>query len=222
MRILIIEDDPDIADGVATALRREGQYPEIATTGTEGEAIAASQSFGLILLDLMLPGRSGQEVCRALRRMDIRTPIIMMTARDAVPDRVEGLDAGADDYIVKPFAVEELLARIRAVGRRESSRKKDVLVVGEITVDTQAKTVTKAEVPVHLTAREFELLVTMARNPGRVYSREFILENVWNTDEALPNTVNFHMSSLRKKIDPDARYIKTVHGMGYVMESPES
>lgn len=220
MRILIIEDDPDIAQGVATALRREGHQPEIATTGSEGENLALMNSYGAILLDLMLPGRPGDEVCRRLRQADVRTPILMMTARDAVPDRVSGLDAGADDYIVKPFAVDELLARLRAVTRRESQRKRDVIHVGGITVDVAAKTVTVDGKPVHLTAREFDLLATMARNPGRVYTRDFILENIWNNDEALPNTVSFHMSSLRKKVDPGGQYIRTVHGVGYVLESP--
>jgi two-component system, OmpR family, copper resistance phosphate regulon response regulator CusR len=220
VRILIIEDDPDIAQGVATALRREGHHPEVAATGPEGENLALMNSYGAILLDLMLPGRPGDEVCRRLRQADVRTPILMMTARDAVPDRVSGLDAGADDYIVKPFAVDELLARLRAVTRRENQRKRDVIYVGGITVDVAAKTVTVDEKPVHLTAREFDLLATMARNPGRVYTREFILENVWNNDEALPNTVSFHMSSLRKKVDPGGRYIRTVHGLGYVLESP--
>jgi len=220
VRVLIVEDDPDIASGVATALRREGHAPEIAATGPEGETMAMMNSYGLILLDVMLPGKDGMAICKSLRHADIRTPILMLTARDEVKDRVMGLDVGADDYLVKPFALDELLARVRALTRREVRLKKSQIVVGPIEVDTHNKSVTVAGEPVKLTHREFQLLEAMARNPGRVYSREQILESVFQSDEALPNTVNFHMSSLRKKVDPEGRIIRTIHGLGYTMESP--
>jgi len=182
--------------------------------------MAMMNSYGLILLDVMLPGKDGIAVCRSLRHADVRTPILMLTARDEVKDRVMGLDVGADDYLVKPFALDELLARVRALTRREVQLKKSRIVVGPIEVDTHNKSVTVGGEPVKLTHREFQLLEAMARNPGRVYSREQILESVFQSDEALPNTVNFHMSSLRKKVDPEGRIIRTIHGLGYTMESP--
>jgi two-component system copper resistance phosphate regulon response regulator CusR len=192
----------------------------MASTGPEGETMAMMNSYGLILLDVMLPGKDGMAICKSLRHADIRTPILMLTARDEVKDRVMGLDVGADDYLVKPFALDELLARVRALTRREVRLKKSQIVVGPIEVDTHNKSVTVAGEPVKLTHREFQLLEAMARNPGRVYSREQILESVFQSDEALPNTVNFHMSSLRKKVDPEGRIIRTIHGLGYTMESP--
>lgn len=219
MRVLVVEDDPDIASGLELALRRAGYIVDVHNNGPDGENQAFLQSYGAILLDWMLPGKSGAEVCRSLRAAGIKAPILMVTARDEVKDRVKGLDCGADDYLVKPFAIEELLARIRALTRRESTQKTVVLQLGNIQLDTQAKSVTVADQPVHLTHREYALLEALMRNPGRVYSREAILENVWNNDEALPNTVNFHVSSLRRKVDPDSKYIRTLHGFGYVMEN---
>jgi DNA-binding response OmpR family regulator len=219
VRILIIEDDHDIAKGVQLALKREGYHTELAEDGISGEEMAIMGNFGLILLDLMLPGRNGREVCRNLREADISTPILMMTARDEISDRVLGLDAGADDYLVKPFAIEELLARIRALSRREASRKTSELHYGFITLDTNAQSVEVRGEKVQLTHREYELLEALMRNSGRVLSRETIIERVFNSTEALPNTVNFHMSSLRKKVDPESELIQTVHGFGYVLRS---
>ncbi|HMS56185.1 MAG TPA: response regulator transcription factor [Fimbriimonadaceae bacterium] len=217
MRILIVEDDPDISSGIATALNRAGYKTHISETGTDGEDEAMLNAYGLILLDLMLPGKNGREVCRTLRRAGVATPILMITARDAVSDRVEGLDAGADDYLVKPFAIDELLARVRALTRREAKHRSAVLEVGDLKIDTLAQSVHVGGQEVHLTQREFSLLEALARNEGRVLTRKAILERVFNTDEALPNTVNFHMSSLRKKVDPESKLIQTVHGLGYVL-----
>lgn len=219
VRILIIEDDPDIAEGVATALKRAGHQPEIAADGILGESEALLNSYSVILLDLMMPGRGGREVCRNLRSAGVATPILMVTARDDVPDRVEGLNAGADDYLVKPFAIEELLARVNALTRRETVRRASVLCIGDIELDTIAHTAKVRGREVSLTHREYSLLEALLRNQGRVLTRETILEKIFNTDEALPNTVNFHMSSLRKKVDPESKFIQTIHGLGYVARS---
>lgn len=215
MRILIVEDEPDIAEGMEIALRREGYRPEIATNGTDGEEMAMMHSYGAILLDVMLPGKSGTEVCRNLRRCGITTPVLMVTARDQIADKVGGLDLGADDYLVKPFAIEELLARIRAITRREGSRRSGRIEVGPVAIDTVDQTATLNGQIVKLTQREFSLLEALAQNAGRILSRDTILDRVWNTEEALPNTVNFHMKSLRRKIDPEGKLIHTVHGFGY-------
>lgn len=221
MRVLLVEDDPDIAQGVQTALRRAGYEVDWQADGEAGEEAAMINSYGVLLLDWMLPKRSGIEICRTLREMGIATPILMLTARDAVADRVAGLDGGADDYLVKPFSVEELLARVRALARRESAVRSSVLRVADLEIDTKARIVRQAGQVVSLTPRELSLLEALAQNPGRVLTREAILERVWNNDEALPNTVNFHMASLRKKVDPAGRLIRTVHGLGYTLESTE-
>lgn len=215
MRVLIVEDDAEIAEQLAAVLRRHDYRPDVAPDGPAGESAALEGSYGIILLDLMLPGRDGLEVCRRLRQAGVSTPILMLTARDAVPDRVKGLDAGADDYLPKPFSVSELLARMRALRRRESVRRESVLAGGGLELDAVARTVRKDGAEVRLTRREYELLEALMRNAGRVLTREAILERVWNNEEALPNTVNFHLSSLRRKVDPEGRIIRTVHGFGY-------
>jgi len=219
VRILIVEDDPDILAGLETALGRAGHHVETADNGPDGEQRALLHTYGLIVLDWMMPGKDGVSVCRTIRDCGIATPVLMLTARDDVTDRVQGLDAGADDYLVKPFAIEELLARVRALGRRESERRESILYAGDLVIDTLAQTVTGNGTPVHLTRREFELLEALARNRDRVLTRDTILTRVWNNDEALPNTVNFHMSSLRRKIDPEGKLIETVHGFGYRLRS---
>lgn len=221
MRVLIVEDDPDIAEGLMVALRRAHYHPDHAEDGETGQEMALLNSYGVILMDYMLPKKDGRSVIRALRAAGVRTPILMLTARDEVADRVEGLDAGADDYLVKPFSLDELLARIRALGRRESDRREAILYAGDLEIDTLAQTVSRNGEAIHLTRREFELLEALARNRERVLTRDAILTRVWNNDEALPNTVNFHMASLRKKVDPEGRLIKTVHGFGYALKSAE-
>lgn len=219
MRVLLVEDDPDIADGVALALGRAGFVVDIERDGEAGQLAAALNSYGVILLDWMLPKRDGQTICRNLRAMGITTPILMVTARDQVSDRVSGLDTGADDYLVKPFAVEELIARVRALARRESSIRAAKLTAGPYVVDSVAQTASVEGIPVRLTQREFSLLEALVRNPGRTLTREAILQRVWNADETLPNTVNFHMKSLRRKVDPEGKWIQTIHGFGYVLRT---
>lgn len=219
MRVLIVEDEPDIAIGLETALKRQGFHVDWAADGSEGEKQAIEHPFGVILLDVMLPKKDGIQVCRTLRQLGITTPILMLTARDAVDDRVNGLDAGADDYLVKPFALEELLARIRALTRRDAERKASSIPVGDLVVDTLAQSVRRGQDSIHLTKREYELMEALARNKDRVLTREVILARIWNNEDALPNTVNFHMASLRKKVDPDGKLIETVHGFGYTIRS---
>ena len=217
VRILVIEDDPDVADGVATALKRAGYLSEVIYDGYEGETAALMNNYAAILLDWMLPTKDGRLICSTLRSAGITTPILMMTAKDDVPDRVSGLNSGADDYIGKPFAIEELLARIQALIRRDAPIRTSVLNFGTISLDTLAQTVNVSGSDVTLTHREYSLLEALMRNQGRVLSRETILARVFNSDEALPNTVNFHMSSLRKKVDPEGQFIQTVHSFGYVL-----
>ncbi len=219
MRLLVVEDDFDVAEGVSIALKRAGYQVEIAYDGLEGETAALMNSYAAILLDWMLPSKDGMAICQTLRASGIATPILMMTARDEVPDRVAGLNSGADDYLGKPFDVDELLARVQALIRRDSPRRQSVLKFGPIELDSLAQTVKVNDTAVLLTLREFSLLEALMRNQGRVLSREVILTRVFNSDEALPNTVNFHMSSLRKKVDPHGLYIQTVHAVGYVLRS---
>ena len=219
MRILIVEDDPDIAFGLETALKRADYHVDVAMDGVTGEEMAITHHYGVILLDLMLPKKNGREVCRTLRGAGIATPILMLTARDQIDDRVNGLDAGADDYLVKPFAMQELLARIRALGRRESERREAVLYAGDLVIDTLAQTVKRGDDAIHLTRREFQLLEALARNRDRVLTRDAILSRVWNNDEALPNTVHWHRRGVRKKVDPEGTLIQTVHGFGYSIRS---
>ena len=220
MRVLVVEDDEVIAKALGTALAKEGYRATLVGNGPDAVEGATEQSFGAIVLDVMIPGFDGFEVCRRLRRAGVETPILMLTARDAVDDRVTGLDTGADDYLVKPFDVQELLARLRALRRREAAHKADVIEVADLRIDSRAHTVVRAGRKVELTPREFELLEALARNAGRTLTRDAILQRVWNDDRSLPNTVNFHIVSLRRKLDEgyDRKLIHTVHGLGYTLK----
>ncbi len=221
MRVLVVEDDPVISSELVKALTRDGHKVDAALDGEEGLTQAFLNSYGLIILDIMLPKRNGWEVCADLRKSGLETPILMLTAKDEIDDRVKGLDLGADDYLVKPFDLRELKARIRALGRRDSARKSGIIEVADLVIDSKANTVSRSGEPIPLTPREFSLLEALARHEGQILTRDAILERVWNNDESLPNTVNFHMSSLRRKIDAERerKLIQTVHGMGYVLRS---
>lgn len=223
MRILIVEDDLVIASELERALRRQNHQADVARDGETGLNLAIENSYAAIVLDVMLPGKSGIEVCRSLRTAQNPTPILMLTARDAIEDRVAGLDAGADDYLVKPFDFQEFMARIRAITRRESQNKAELIEIADLTIDPQSFSVKRGGETISLTRREFTLLEALARHTGHVLTRDAILDRVWNNLENQPNTVNFHMSSLRKKIDPPhlPRLIHTVHGLGYVLRPPE-
>jgi two-component system copper resistance phosphate regulon response regulator CusR len=220
MRVLVVEDDEVIAKALGTALAKEGYRPKLVGNGPDAVEAGIAESYGLIVLDVMIPGYDGFEVCKRLRKAGVETPVLMLTARDAVDDRVTGLDTGADDYLVKPFDVQELLARLRALKRREAAQKSDLIEVADLRVDSRAHTVQRAGKTIELTKREFELLEALARNAGRTLTRDAILQRVWNDDDALPNTVNFHVVSLRRKVDEgfEKKLIHTVHGLGYTLK----
>jgi two-component system copper resistance phosphate regulon response regulator CusR len=224
MKVLLIEDDEIISRELTKALTRSGWIVEARLDGDSGYEEALFGTWGLIILDVMLPGKDGWEICEGLRNAGVTTPILMLTARDDVPDRVKGLNLGADDYLVKPFDFAELEARMHALARRESARKESVLHVDDLSLDTGTHTAARAGKQLSLTPREHELLEALMRNAGQVLTREAILERVWNAEEALPNTVNFHVSSLRKKVDApgQTQLIHTVHGLGYRLTSHES
>lgn len=221
MRVLLVEDDRIISEQIAEALRRERLDVEVARNGDKGLDLALFEKFNLIILDIMLPRRDGWEICEEVRRAGIRTPILMLTARDSIEDRVKGLEGGADDYLSKPFDLRELLARVGVLLRRDSVHRTGTLKVADLEIDSRAHTVRRSGQELTLTPREYSLLEALARNEGRTLTREIILESVWNNEESLENTVNFHINSLRKKVDApfEQKLIHTVHGIGYVLRS---
>jgi len=218
MRVLLVEDEPQIADFVSRGLTENGYSVDVAHDGEEAVHWPSVAGFDVIILDVMLPVLDGIEVCRRLRRRGVRTPVLMLTARDAVEDRVRGLDSGADDYLVKPFAFVELLARIRALGRREPALLGNELRVADLVMDTATREVTRAGLPVNLTAKEFALLEYFMRHPGRVLTRTIIAEHVWNYDfDNETNVIDVHVKNLRKKVDGPFQtgLVQTVRGVGY-------
>jgi DNA-binding response OmpR family regulator len=222
MKILVIEDDRKIAQALRKGLEAEGYEVAAAATGDEGSALSGGRPFDLIVLDLMLPGRDGLEILIGLRGRRDRTPVIVLTAKDTVEDRVVGLDAGADDYLVKPFAFPELSARIRALLRRGAGRTGPVLTLADLELDSARRAARRAGSPLALTAREFDLLEYLLRNAGRVVTREMLAADVWKeTRRATPldNVIDVHIARLRKKIDdPFApRLLQTVRGVGFIL-----
>ncbi len=218
MRILLIEDNHRLSSSIRLSLVDEGYAVDTAFDGPEGEGMAEYTPFDLVILDVMLPGRSGFEVCANLRRKKIKTPILMLTARDAVEDRVMGLDSGADDYLVKPFAMQELGARIRALLRREAEDKSGQITFGELILDPASHQVWRAERLLELTAKEFALLEYFMRNPNRLITRDMAEDHIWNYDfQNSSNVVDVYMRRLRRKVDdPFAeKYLETVRGAGY-------
>jgi two-component system copper resistance phosphate regulon response regulator CusR len=225
MRILLIEDETPIAAVVRKGLERAHYSVDVASDGEEGLRLATENRYGLILLDVMLPKRDGWSVCQTLRARRDPVPIIMLTARDAVPDRVRGLELGADDYLPKPFDFQELLARVRAQFRRDRVYRAGVQQVGDIELDTTARRVTLRGEEVALTPREYDLLEALVAQEGRVLTREYILERVWEGEGGVgPKNVDVYINLLRRKVDSgDAhRLIHTVHGVGYVLRRPSS
>jgi len=221
MDVLLVEDDPRIARVVERALTDVGHRVEVAHDGLEGLTSAERGTHDLVVLDVMLPEMDGLEVARELRRQRLKTPILMLTARDAVPDRVRGLDAGADDYLTKPFALEELLARVRALGRRAGDEHQDQLAVGDLVLDLSRHEATRGDRSIELTAKEFDLLAYLMRNAGRVLSKDQITEHVWGYDsQATSNVVEIYIHYLREKIDRGfARpLIRTIRGVGYTIK----
>lgn len=224
MSILVIEDDARVADFLVRGLRAEGYRVQLARTGPEGLDMARSVEPALLLLDLMLPGIDGLELCQTLRAERNHVPILMLTSLSDVEDRVAGLRLGADDYLTKPFAFEELLARIEALLRRgrEQRPKENLLQVADLVLDRERMQVTRAGKPVVLTAKELAFLELLMSAPGRIYSRERILSNVWGANEdPLTNIVDVYVRRLRAKIDEGhpLPLIKTVRGLGYRLDS---
>ncbi len=219
MRILVVEDEHKIANSLKTGLEQETYAVDVAYDGEEGYELVVAEDYDLIILDLMLPKMNGMEICRQLRQEDnIHTPILILTAKDAVEDRVKGLNCGADDYLVKPFAFLELLARIRALIRRPKNNLSPVLKVGNLSLDTINIQVKRGNKQIELSKTEFSLLEYLMRNAGKVVSKDQIISHVWDYDaDVLPNTVEVYIGYLRKKLgQPDL--IKTVRGFGYKIE----
>jgi heavy metal response regulator len=222
MRILVVEDEPLIADFLVRGLSENGHSVDTAADGEEALEWPRSAPFDLIILDVMLPRIGGLEVCSRLRTQGYKMPILMLTARDALEDRIAGLDSGADDYLVKPFAFAELLARVRALGRREPGLLSTELGVGDLKMDTVRRRVTRAGKSLDLTAKEFALLEYLMRHPEQVLSRTLIVEHIWNYDfDNLTNVIDVHIKNLRKKVDDDfdTKLIQTVRGAGYYISS---
>jgi DNA-binding response OmpR family regulator len=221
MYVLVVEDDPRIARVVEQALVEAGHRVDVAYDGLDALTRAEPGVYDLIVLDLMLPELDGITVARELRRERVRTPILMLTARDAVADRVRGLDSGADDYLVKPFALEELLARVRALGRRAGDAADNVLEVADLTLDLDRHEARRGDQTIELTAKEFDLLGYLMRNAGRVLSKDQITDHVWGYDaQATSNVVEIYVHYLRDKIDRgfSRPLIRTVRGVGYTIK----
>ncbi len=201
MRILLVEDDTAIARSLKEGLEDESYAVDVANDGSEGYRTAAADDYDVIILDIMLPEMNGYEVCRALRNDGNKTPILMLTARDAERDIVEGLDTGADDYLAKPFSFDVLLARIRALLRRPNEKLEEILQVGDLKLDPSSKKVTRASQEISLTAKEYSVLEYLMRNKGKVLSKEQIISHVWDFDaDVLPNNVELFIMFLRRKI----------------------
>ena len=218
MRVLVVEDEPKLAALVARALREEGHATDVASRGDEAVMLAHTEPYDAIVLDVMLPGLDGFEVLRRLRAGELWTPVLMLTARDAIGDRVGALDSGADDYLTKPFSLEELLARVRAVARRGPVERPTVLTVGDLRLDPAAHRVWRGETEVELSTREFAMLELLMRRAGQALSRLQLIEGAWDIAfESRSNVVDVYIRYLREKIDrPFGRSsIETVRGIGY-------
>jgi DNA-binding response OmpR family regulator len=221
-RVLVVEDEPKVARALREGLAAEGYEVEVAATGEDGFFRASSEPFDLVILDRMLPGREGLEVLRALRQKGLLCPVLVLTARDAVDDRVEGLDAGADDYMLKPFAFTELLARVRALVRRGRGDQLLRLAVADLVLDVPTRRVIRGGAAIDLTPREYELLEYLVRHRGTIVSREMLARDVWREPERgtpLDNVIDVHVTRLRKKVDQGhaAKLIHTVRGVGFLV-----
>ncbi len=224
MRILVVEDNRRLNDSLKMSLMDDGYAVDAAYDGLEGQELAEMTPYDAIILDIMLPKRDGLNVCRDLRSQRINTPILMLTARDTIDDRVLGLDSGADDYLVKPFAIEELRARLRALLRRDAPDKSGVLAVGELKLDPATHYVERAGQKIQLTSKEYALLEYFVRNPDRLITREMAESHIWSYDfEGTSNVVDVYIRRLRRKVDDpfDTKLFETVRGAGYRLVKPE-
>jgi DNA-binding response OmpR family regulator len=226
MRILIVEDEPKVASALQEGLEGEGFNASVAHTGEDAFFRLSTEIFDVILLDLMLPGRDGLQILKAFRGRGVHTPVLVITARDTLDDRLLGLDSGADDYLVKPFAFAEVVARVRALTRRGRTSEQVRLAIGDLELDLVKRRVTRGGHPVELTVREFELLEYLLRHQGHIVSREALARDVWQEPgrtTTLDNVVDVHMARLRRKVDLDQspKLIHTVRGVGFTVRQDE-
>jgi two-component system, OmpR family, copper resistance phosphate regulon response regulator CusR len=226
VRILVIEDEPKLGRALQEGLQDEQYGVALASTGEEGFYLVETEPFDLIVLDVMLPGRSGFEILATMRKHGFKLPVLILTARDAIEDRVRGLDAGADDYLLKPFAFPELLARIRALCRRGGPEVSPRLQVGDLVVDIVGRSVARGGQTLDLTAREFDLLEYLVRHRGHVVSREMLTRDVWKEagrHTPLDNVIDVHLARLRRKVDDqfDQKLVHTVRGVGFVVREEQ-
>jgi two-component system, OmpR family, copper resistance phosphate regulon response regulator CusR len=224
VRILLVEDNRRLSDTLKLILQDDGYAVDTAYDGIEGEEAGMISGYDVIILDIMLPGKDGLAVCRELRNRRVNTPILMLTARDALEDRVTGLDSGADDYLVKPFEVDELRARVRALLRRESSSKSGIIRIADLELDPATHTVQRGGLSIELTAKEFSLLEYLMRHPNHLITREMAEEHLWNYDHVVAsNVVDVYIRRLRRKIDDpcSVKLLETIRGAGYRIHVPE-
>jgi len=220
MRILVVEDEHKIANSIKKGLELEAFAVDVCYDGSAGFDLASTENYDVILLDLMLPEMSGMEICKKLREQKNHTPILMLTAKGSLDDRVSGLNSGADDYLVKPFAFQELLARIRALARRPKNQQNSVLSHDDLSLNTLTFEVKRGQAQINLSKKEFSLLEFLMRHPNQVVTKDQIISNVWNYDaDVLPNTVEVYIGYLRNKIDrafsKNIQLIQTLRGFGY-------
>jgi DNA-binding response OmpR family regulator len=224
VRILLIEDNKHLSDSLRITLEDDGYVVDTAYDGADGEEMGRMSGYDVIILDIMLPVKNGLEVCHELRNQHVTTPILMLTARDALEDRVQGLDSGADDYLVKPFEVDELRARIRSLLRRESTSKSGILQVADLVLDPAMHTVSRGGKRIELTAKEFSLLEYLMRYPNHLITREMAEEHLWSYDHMVAsNVVDVYIRRLRRKIDDpyELKLLETIRGAGYRIQGQE-
>ena len=220
MKILVVEDEERVAQFIQKGLKEEGHAVDVAYDGEDGGFLAEVNDYDLIILDLMLPKKNGLQTCKEIRDHGVNTPVLMLTARDSVEDKVRGLDAGADDYLPKPFAFEELLARVRALLRRQSESKTPTLKIADLELDPMSRQVTRSGKPIRLTTKEYALLEYLLRNPKKVLSRTLIGEHVWDMNfDPESNVIDVYVSHLRTKVDKgfEPPLIHTLRGQGYIL-----
>jgi DNA-binding response OmpR family regulator len=222
LRILVVEDESELAELIKRGLEEEGYAVDVAGTGETGEELAESVPYDMVVLDIILPGKDGLEVCRDLRGKKLKMPILMLTAKDAIEDKVKGLDCGADDYMAKPFVFEELYARVRALLRREENLVSQKVELGDVVIDTTTRQVWRGGTEVTLTPKEYSIFEYLARHPNMVITRVMLEQHVWNLElDSTSNLVDVFIRKLRRKLDSEGEsLIQTVKGAGYRLRSP--